>query len=464
MYFSGKVTHSVISYLEQNGIDLDSIYSLTDIPAIFLRDPSHWLAAKEVEHLLSQLQNMYGSQLAVNNLCQTVGHQSYTLHSWGVLDSVLKMMMSPQDIFTQPQRFISYFVSPISPIGHLSFDKKHFSFELPISNEEYPLVASYLKASLEALPQFMKQAMANVEWKQNHLIVTWEDRQQELIKIDEKQLKPEFVQQLLITIENIERKLEGKNLELKDRESQIESLKSQLANIPQGGADITLELRKFIAPSLKNIQNQFMRLSDYLVRSQQLITLLVGQGREDKQVREAMKRVDWDQVQPRFTNVVQEGLDHIEGIHRQMSQVKVVSEQKAKGSFVRLNLDALVERAIAKSISNMREKEVQIDRMLFFDREVLCDPEGLEKAFVSVLDCSSQTLKNKDGYIRVITRPKGMRAEIEISNNGTGLSKNHLKLLENEGGVRQVIDQHKGALHISNRKEEGSTFLIDLPS
>ena len=100
--------------------------------------------------------------------------------------------------------------------------------------------------------------------------------------------------------------------------------------------------------------------------------------------------------------------------------------------------------------------------MLFFDREVLCDPEDLERAFVSILDCSNQTL-SKHGYIRVITRPKGLRVEVEISDSGIGLSQDQIQFLEGEGGARQVIDQHKGIFHVSNKKKEGSTFLIDLP-
>ena len=462
MYFSGKVTNSVISYLEQNSIDIDRIYSLTEIPVSFLRDPNHWLGATEVESFLEQLQSSYGSQVLEGALCKAVGHQSYGLHSWGVLDSVLRMMVSPHDIFTQPQRFISYFVSPAPRVAHLSFDKECFSFELPISNEDYPLFSSYLKAALEALPQFMKQAMASVEWHKNQLIVTWEDCQQSSMEIKEKQLTPEFVQHLLAKVNKVERELERRSLDLKTRESEIESLRSQLKNLSRGGEDIAVKLRELMTPSLKNIQDQFMRLSDYLVRSQQLVTILVGQGREDKQVREAMRRVNWELVQSRFTTVVQEGLNHIEGIRRQMPQVKMISDKKRKGDFVHLNLDALVERAIARSISNTVGKEIQIDRMLFFDREVLCHPEDLERAFVSILDCSNQTL-SKHGYIRVITRPKGLRVEVEISDNGIGLSQDQIQFLEGEGGARQVIDQHKGIFHVSNKKKEGSTFLIDLP-
>ena len=311
MYFSGKVTNSVLCYLEENGSDLEKAYNLTDLSPTFLRDPSHWLASHQVEAFLDQLQNLYGSQLSVNNLCQTVGHKCHTLHSWGVLDSVLKMMMSPLDIFTQPQRFISYFISPAPQLDHLRFDKETVYFELPISNEEYPLFSSYLKTSLESLPQFMGKPMAYVEWERNELKVSWEDRQQDLITIDTNQLKPEFVQDLLTTIENIERELEERNSQLQSQKTEIDTLKSQLDRLSDTRTHQTQEP---LSISFTKMKHQFMTLSDYLVRAQQLITLLVAQGRKDQQVKEAMRRVYWEQVQSDFTHVVEEGLEQIKKI------------------------------------------------------------------------------------------------------------------------------------------------------
>ena len=244
MYFSGKVTHSVLSYLMQSGADLDEIYNLTDLSANFLRDPSYWLAADQVEKFLSEIQNTYAPSFSVGDLCETAGHQGYALCSWGVLDSVLKMMTSPQDIFTQPQRFISYFISPAPPVGHLKLDLESVYFELPISYEEYPFFGSYLKAALESLPQFMQKPMAHVEWKKNKIKVHWEDRQQKLIKDGDKQLKPEFVQNLLSTIEKTERELEKKNRELQERESEVRKLRSQWNQPFQNHMKVGAELEK----------------------------------------------------------------------------------------------------------------------------------------------------------------------------------------------------------------------------
>ena len=86
-----------------------------------------------------------------------------------------------------------------------------------------------------------------------------------------------------------------------------------------------------------------MHLSDYLVRAQQLVTLLVGQGRQDRQVKEAMRRVDWVHVQSHFTNVVQEGLDHIQKIPSEIRQWGMTPNSKESSSQDLLPLDSFVD-------------------------------------------------------------------------------------------------------------------------
>lgn len=44
-------------------------------------------------------------------LAKLVGHECHELRAWGVLDSVIKMMQKPQDLFLQPHRFLSLFPS-----------------------------------------------------------------------------------------------------------------------------------------------------------------------------------------------------------------------------------------------------------------------------------------------------------------------------------------------------------------
>jgi hypothetical protein len=52
-----------------------------------------------------------------------------------------------------------------------------------------------------------------------------------------------------------------------------------------------------LSTSLTGALDQAYRLGDYVGRAQQIVTILVGQGRATPQVQEAMRRVDWETVQ-----------------------------------------------------------------------------------------------------------------------------------------------------------------------
>jgi hypothetical protein len=82
-----------------------------------------------------------------------------------------------------------------------------------------------------------------------------------------------------------------------------------------------------------------MRMSDYLVRSQQLVTLLIGQDRLDRQVTEAMKRVDWDYVKGQSSQVAQETADLLTEFERELNQ-RLRPAKKVKSAQRTLDLES----------------------------------------------------------------------------------------------------------------------------
>ena len=161
MYFSGKITHTVISYLESQACDLEGLFDLTDLSAEFLRDPTCWLEAVKVENFLQQVDQKFGLQVSDHFLMTVVGENNHELRSWGVLDSVLKMMQKPEDIYSQPQRIFSYFVSPAPPVGQLKLSPSSVSFEFPMTDQEYPFVVEFLRASFESIPKYAGKEKAS---------------------------------------------------------------------------------------------------------------------------------------------------------------------------------------------------------------------------------------------------------------------------------------------------------------
>jgi hypothetical protein len=67
------------------------------------------------------------------------------------------------------------------------------------------------------------------------------------------------------------------------------------------------------------VRGQLMKLTDYLVRSQQLVTLLIGQDRVNRQVQEAMRRVDWEYIKLQSSPVAQEIADLLSDFEREVN-------------------------------------------------------------------------------------------------------------------------------------------------
>ena len=276
MLFSGKITNSFLLFMDRQGVDTEKVFELTDLPTEFLREPSCWIPAHDVEKFIASIDREFGATFQEGHLPTLVGHQCHTLRAWGVLDSVIKMLQKPQDLFLQPHRFLSYFVSPAPPVGNVRRDAEAIGFDLPISNQEFPLVTEFLRSALEVLPCYLGRTAAQVQWRQSHIQISWSESQSDLLKEEDfvPNYKPELVQSLMEALEESQR--------------QIEDLRAQLSQVdggvPQPIPSTDTEFIQGLRAHVVRTRGHMMRLSDYLVRSQQLVTLLIGQNRMDRQV------------------------------------------------------------------------------------------------------------------------------------------------------------------------------------
>lgn len=292
MHFSGKVTHSVYNYLVRNISDTEQLYEITEISMEKAKDPTSWIQARQVENFLEAVEKEYSHLSTHQSLISNIGFTSVELRSWGVLDSVLKMMQDPQDIFGHPQRFLSYFISPAPPIANVVREKDSIGFDLPLSPEEYPLFSEFLKSAIEGLPQYTGKTAAVVRWVGTRMEISWNVSQENLFEAQNQEvnIKPELIRSLIQYLEEAQSELETKKKELVIKDQEIEHLKSE--NLSPDEISLNIEQQVM----LENMRSQFYRLFDYMGRASQLITLLVKQDRQDRQVQEAMKRVDWENI------------------------------------------------------------------------------------------------------------------------------------------------------------------------
>ncbi|PIS10257.1 MAG: hypothetical protein COT73_10270 [Bdellovibrio sp. CG10_big_fil_rev_8_21_14_0_10_47_8] len=334
MLFSCKISSAVLTYLERQGEDLSPLLECTELPEEFVRDPSYWMKAADMETFLLQVLRLSRDE---DLILQKIGHMAPTLYSWGVLDSVLRMMPKPQEIFAQPQRFLSYFISPEPPLESLVKTKDSVAFDLPVSTELYPLVTAYLRAAFESLPVYVGQPLAQCTWNDIHFSLHWASEQATMFQEDPgHQISPELLRSVVAELEKHQKDLEQKNRDLQQHNEQLLSTQKNLENRVHGQArsetsseatlpqeisavfDQPVHRLEFIhESSIESLRQNLSKLTDYMVRAQQLITLIVGQDRMKPGVKEAMRRTDWERVKNQFPATVEESRQILEKTKKQ---------------------------------------------------------------------------------------------------------------------------------------------------
>ena len=282
----------MFSYLEAVGGDGTLLLEHFNMPEEFLRDTSYWLQADEMESFLERATELYSDQPS-ENLLSAMGSQEFVVkvahsipevRSWGLLDSVLRMMPKPQDILAQPERFLSYFISPQPPVEHLRSRSGEIAFDLPVSSDLYPLTTLYLKSAFEMLPVFVGKPRARAKWNGIHFHLDWEEDQRSILKEVEPvhQLSAEMIRSVVASLEQTEKDLSG----LRMRQ-----------DTPKSSAEVVHRAQ---------LKQEIARLADYMVRAQQIVTLMVTRmGPQTPWVRDLLNKVDWERVTQQFPETVE---------------------------------------------------------------------------------------------------------------------------------------------------------------
>jgi hypothetical protein len=327
VYFSCKITHAILTHLESEKVDLSAFFSETDLPWELLRDSSYWMQAPDMEAFIDRL------NLTEDTLIKA-GHRTAKNRVWGVLDSVLRMMPQPQEIFQQPEKFLSYFISPEPPIENLHRLSSGLSFDIPLPAEQYPLVTTYLKAAFESLPAYVGQTAAQCEWKDIHFKIEWSSSQQSILNDENsvRSISPQLMQDVIRQLQQSSRDLEEKNRELQRRNEELLHL-AQQAKTENGNHREVLQQDfsqfEFMKQPVHQVAQNLSRLHDYMVRAHQLVMLLSGEKKLTAAgVKEAFHRVDWEIVKAKYPQLILESLDTLKKLNKSDQQTEVQSELK----------------------------------------------------------------------------------------------------------------------------------------
>ncbi len=468
MFFSCKITNSVIKYLHQQGHDTDAILESIDVPKEFLEDPSYWIDAGKIETFLREVDANFSE--GTKSIVTLVGHQCPTLKSWGVLDSVLRMMKELQDMYSQPQRFLSYFISPAPPIADVMRKDDSVSFTVPFSPEEYPFSALFIRSALESLPLYVNAALALVKWQDTKMEIHWSKDQGDLFPEDQmgRHMSPDFMRSLEMVIEATQKEVEDKNREIVIKTKEIAELQTQIRELSreqrvEKNAAAPLEsqadLLAQVLPSVAKTRGQILKLSDYLVRAQQIVTLLVGSQKKSHPLTRALQKLDWDVLVRDYPKSVQMASDELQYIRDTIEKTQMAkAEEGPLEDRTPVDLNDIIEGAIENVKTNISE-QVKIETQLSLGQKIQAYPKGLTVALTNILSYSLTSMHGR-GELRIAAYPYGNIAHLEISDSSPdrGTDRN-FELRE----AKAIVKKHNGILRIAHIPGFGATYSIDLP-
>lgn len=297
-----------MTYLETEKVDLNTFFSETDIPWDFLKDPSNWMYAPDMEAFLERI-------VTNQEQIEKAGHLTPKLRAWGVLDSVLRMMPRPQEIFHQPEKFLGYFISPEPPIENVIRSDAGIVFDVPLPAEQYPLVTAYLKAAFEALPIYSGLTPGHCRWNHVHFELDWPGYQDTILDEQEHhQVSPQLMQEVINQLQNSSRELEEKNRELQRRNEELQRLAEQQWQSKDTREAVQLSPEsfaqfEFIRKPTHQVAQNLARLHDYMVRAHQLVTLLTAGQKVTPGMKAAFHKVDWDLVKNQYPKIISESIE-----------------------------------------------------------------------------------------------------------------------------------------------------------
>lgn len=411
VFFSGKISNSVLVYLARKGWEREGLFEGAEVPFEFLRDPTSWIPAQEIESFLRLVELEFGSREP--DLIVKMGHASAELRSWGVLDSVLRMMQKCQDLYAQPQRFISYFVSPAPPIVNLQRGSERVSFDLPIAHNEYPLTVAYLSAALESLPRFFGKENAQVRWRNATVQIDWSEAQNPLLVAEPSNPRPELVESLVRGVEMAQAQVEARDLEIARLEQEMRELKAERQRRDRNrqlALPLAEDERQLLLGKIEEIRENVMKLSDYLTRCQQALTLARTAHRQDPQVQTVLRRIDWDTLRSQFPWL---HLQVVEGFENLEYMLDPSSRPTKSANAKKIEIEGLLKSVVGRLQSDDPAR-LKVVHQSHLARPVALDANRAHVALWQVVSTAAREM-NHQGEITLVAREVSGRLEVLVS-------------------------------------------------
>jgi two-component system, NtrC family, sensor kinase len=144
-----------------------------------------------------------------------------------------------------------------------------------------------------------------------------------------------------------------------------------------------------------------------------------------------------------------------------------------------VDLHGVIDRALSFCMHGLRSAEISVERVYRDIPAVLGMDSALTQVFVNLITNAWHAMDGRGGTLSIRTRAAAGAVVVEVIDEGHGIDDQHLAHIfdtyfttkPRDRGVglglsivRQIVEEHGGAVRASNREPHGAVFTVELPA
>ena len=280
------------------------------------------------------------------------------------------------------------------------------------------------------------------------------------------------------TIHPLDSRLGSAEDELRRIETQLLQTE-KMASIGQLAAGVAHEINNPLGYVYSNLHT----LGDYVDDMLRLIgayedaeRLADTSGTAWDKLRAVKRGIDFANVRGDVVSLVEESREGIQRVKKIVQDLKEFSHAESNDEWAKADLHKGIESTLNIAKNEFKYKAV-IERAYGDLPMVECVPSQINQVVMNILINAGQAIK-EDGLIRIATGVEGEEVWIDITDNGSGISKEHLTRIfdpfftTKQVGVGtglglslsySIIGKHHGRIEVDSTPGTGTRFRIRLP-
>lgn len=489
---SCKVTSSIISYVRREKKNLARLLEGIELSEEHLQDTNSWVSLDLVETLFERLEEIFYD----DQIVYKVATEASRLESWGVLDSVFRMIGEPRLIYHQARKFCSYFYKTIDV---RTLEKSDFHIVLKFSPKKLSKRhLQYLQGAFESIPKYWNMGGAYAQKiDETTFEFRWENKQLFFGKKDTTvSLSPHLIQDTIFQLEKTNALIEKKNRELQEKNEELISANRKLketidekiqaekmASIGQLATGVAHEINNplsFIISNLGRVREYVGKMMKMLDEYDQMIHQIEGKEKEEnkricEKIKDIRKVSEIDYVIDDFPLLIaesQEGLNRVHSIIKDLNSFARVAPEEMEYVDIHEGIDATLNllRYELKRKAVVRKNYGQLPK-------VRCNLPRLNQVFLNILLNACQAIKEK-GEIKIETFQENDQVMISFFDSGQGIDPKSMSQIfepffttkkpgQNMGlGLSTalgIVRNHLGDIRVESILNEGTRFVVYLP-